>query len=431
MWSFILRRGAYSLFVLLGVILLTFILFRLAAGDPAAAVLGKNPTAEEVEDLRRQLGADLPLFYGHLRRTEAYTNVDCSAERLLPGASLAGEGAEFSHGALVLKNCQLELTRNFDIEEPLYCQLAASGTVVWNGEVHDFGKGMTKMIPIPPEQQSLVVSCDAVIQDISFYFEQSNPWNSQFVNAMREICSFTGEFPYVSFFNFGRTLTTREPIRGILWRGMWPSLFLMLPIFVGELFLGIVLALAATAAKDTWIDKGVLLLSISGMSISYLVLILFGQWLLGYYYNFFPVWGWGSWQNLMLPVIVGIVSGLGGGVRFYRTVFVNELNREYLRTATAKGCSPCVVYGRHLLRNAAIPIITRATSVLPFLFTGSLLLETFFGIPGLGYAGIDALNNSDLQLLKALVIVSALLFVVINLIADIAYAWADPRIRLK
>ena len=124
------------------------------------------------------------------------------------------------------------------------------------------------MIPIPPEQQSLVVSCDAVIQDISFYFEQSNPWNSQFVNAMREICSFTGEFPYVSFFNFGRTLTTREPIRGILWRGMWPSLFLMLPIFVGELFLGIVLALAATAAKDTWIDKGVLLLSISGMSIS-------------------------------------------------------------------------------------------------------------------------------------------------------------------
>ena len=90
MWSFILRRGAYSLCVLLGVILLTFILFRLAAGDPAAAVLGKNPTAEEVEDLRRQLGADLPLFYGHLRRTEAYTNVDCSAERLLPGASLVG-----------------------------------------------------------------------------------------------------------------------------------------------------------------------------------------------------------------------------------------------------------------------------------------------------------------------------------------------------
>lgn len=117
-------------------------------------------------------------------------------------------------------------------------------------------------------------------------------------------------------------------------------------------------------------------------------------------------------------------------MRFYRSVFVNELNREYLRTAAAKGCPPFAIYSRHLLRNAAIPIITRAGSVLPFLFTGSLLLESFFGIPGLGYAGLDALNNSDLQLLKALVVVSALLFVAINLITDIVYAWADPRIRM-
>ena len=110
---------------------------------------------------------------------------------------------------------------------------------------------------------------------------------------------------------------------------------------------------------------------------------------------------------------------------------MDELRREYLRTAAAKGCAPWTVYGRHLLRNAAIPIITRASAVLPFLFTGSLLLETFFGIPGLGFAGIDALNNSDLQLLKALVVVSALLFVALNLLADLAYAWADPRIRLE
>ena len=205
----------------------------------------------------------------------------------------------------------------------------------------------------------------------------------------------------------------------------------MTPIFLGELLLGIVLALLATARKDSWVDRLLLLLAIAAMSVSYLVMIIFGQWVLGYYYNFFPVWGWGGLRHLLLPVLIGIVCGLGGGVRFYRTVFVNELNKEYLRTARAKGCHPVVIFGRHLLRNAAIPIITRATSVLPFLFTGSLLLETFFGIPGLGYTGIDALNNSDLQLLKALVIISALLFVVLNLLADIAYAWADPRIRLR
>ena len=130
-------------------------------------------------------------------------------------------------------------------------------------------------------------------------------------------------------------------------------------------------------------------------------------------------------------MLLGVVSGLGGGVRFYRTVFVNELKNEYLRTATAKGCGKITVYSKHLLRNAMVPIIARASTVLPFIFTGSLLLESFFGIPGLGYASLDALNNSDLALLKALTIVNALLFVVINLIADLLCAWADPRIRLK
>ena len=110
--------------------------------------------------------------------------------------------------------------------------------------------------------------------------------------------------------------------------------------------------------------------------------------------------------------------------------YVSELRKEYLRTAAAKGISPFGIYGKHLLRNAALQVITRAGASLPYLFTGSLLLESFFGIPGLGFAGVDALYNSDLQLLKALVIVSALLFVVMNFLTDIAYAWADPRIRL-
>jgi peptide/nickel transport system permease protein len=122
---------------------------------------------------------------------------------------------------------------------------------------------------------------------------------------------------------------------------------------------------------------------------------------------------------------------LGGGVRFYRTIFVNELKKEYLRTAEAKGCSKYKIYFYHLLRNAAVPLITRASTMLPFLFTGSLLLESFFGIPGLGYAGINALKNSDLQMVKALVILTAILFVIMNMVSDIMYAWADPRVRTE
>jgi len=166
------------------------------------------------------------------------------------------------------------------------------------------------------------------------------------------------------------------------------------------------------------------------MSISYLALIIFGQWFLAYYLNLFPVWGWGTPRHLLLPVVIGIISGTGSGVRFYRTVFLDEMNKEYLRTAVAKGASPFAVYFKHLLKNAMIPIITRASTVLPFLFTGSLLLETFFGIPGLGYEGVNALNDADLQMLKALVILSAFLFVGINLITDLLYAWVDPRVRV-
>ena len=129
-------------------------------------------------------------------------------------------------------------------------------------------------------------------------------------------------------------------------------------------------------------------------------------------------------------MLTGILFGVGGNIRFFRTVFIDELGREYLRTAVAKGLPPWRVYDRHLLRNAALQIITKAGAGLPFLFTGSLLLESFFGVPGLGFAGVDALYNSDIQLLKAVVVLSSILFVTINLLTDLAYAWADPRVRI-
>ena len=232
-------------------------------------------------------------------------------------------------------------------------------------------------------------------------------------------------------FNFGSTLLSREPISEVLLRGMGPSLSLMLPIFAGEIIFGIVFALTATAFAGSLTDRIITLLSIASMSVSYLAAIIFGQWILGYQLELFPVWGFDGAANYGLPVLIGILCGTGSNIRFFRTVFLDELRREYLRTAAAKGCSTAAFYGKHLLRNSLIQIITRISAGLPFLFTGSLLLESFFGIPGLGFAGIEALNTSDIQLLKALVLLSALLFVIMNLLADIAYAWVDPRIKLE
>ncbi len=422
MLAFALRRIGYSLLIILGVVLLTFLLFNVAAGDPAAAVLGKNPEPAEVESLRRELGADLPLLYGRRCRTEAFRSGDFDRNTPLP----VGVTRRLPDDRIT----EYVFEPQFPSEEPLAVTAEGQGgaTIEIDNFDPETGRIRDNRLPVvvrvtAPETASPVA--------VRFFRLQESPFHSQFSRALGEICRFTPEFPYVRVLDFGRTLTTREPISRILWRGVWPSLGLMLPIFCGELVFGVLLALLATAFKDRPADRLLVLFSVAGMSVSYLVLIIFAQWFLGYYCNLFPVWGWGDWRYLALPVLVGVVSGLGGSVRFYRTVFVDELRREYLRTAAAKGCAPWTVYGRHLLRNAAIPIITRASAALPFLFTGSLLLETFFGIPGLGFAGIDALNNSDLQLLKALVVVSALLFVVLNLLADLAYAWADPRIRLE
>lgn len=433
MFSFIIKRFWYSLLIIAGVILLTFGLFRVAAGDPAAAVLGKNPSPKEVEDLRNELGADLPLFYGRWRKTEAFSSVDFTTGGKPAGVEIP-ENAGFSSSGLNLKQGNIKFKRNFKSDgTSLLCKINFKGGLEINGKpFKDIGSWQTVKMEIAQSSKEIFFKTSAVsIAKVEFFRRQKSPFNSQLFRSIQEIISFRDTFPYISLFNFGRTIITREPIRNILWRGVGPSLSLMLPIFLGEIVIGIFLALLATAFRERWPDRLLMLLSVSTMSISYLVFIILGQWFLAYSLNLFPVWGWGSLINLALPIIIGTACGVGSSVRFYRTVFVNEINREYLRTAAAKGCSPFKVYTRHLLRNAAIPIITRATAALPFLFTGSLLLETFFGIPGLGYLGVEALNNSDLQLLKALVIISAILFVTMNTLADIAYAWADPRIRLK
>jgi len=433
MTRYFLRRLASAALVLLGVLIVTFLLFRVAAGDPAAVLLGKNPNPREVEELRTALAADRPLLWGHWRRTELYPGTRFDAERNMVGVAVAGS-QEYHDGALILRAGRVVLTRQFEPAADGQYQLVVTGRGTFRcaGQEYVLKARGKVAIPLaaPITELALEVPGQVELREVFCQRRQKSPWDSQLAAALRELAAPTTGFPYVRLFDFGQTLTSREPIRAVLWRGAGPSLLLMLPIFFGELLLGILLALLATAWRGRWPDRLIMLAAVAGMSVSYLVFIIAGQWFMAYRWNWFPVWGYGEARHLALPILIGIVSGLGGGVRFYRTVFVNELNREYLRTALAKGCSPWTIYGRHLLRNAAIPIITRCSATLPFLFTGSLLLESFFGIPGLGFLGYHALMNADLQTVKALVVVTAILFLAMNLLADLAYAWADPRIRL-
>jgi peptide/nickel transport system permease protein len=133
---------------------------------------------------------------------------------------------------------------------------------------------------------------------------------------------------------------------------------------------------------------------------------------------------------LALPVIVGLFAGLGSDLRFYRTVFVEETGKDYVRTARAKGCGEGAIMSRHVLRNSLIPILTGVVVQIPFLFTGSLLLESFFGIPGLGSMTVDAINANDFSTLRVMVYIGSLLFILGQIATDVSYTLADPRVRL-
>jgi peptide/nickel transport system permease protein len=371
--------------------------------------------------MRNRLGTSKPLFFGTHRKTLRYAEGNFAGGKSLPKTvRISGSAMPSEAGLLISPGTALICSPEFSSDAP-----CTAFPVTENGVLQQETDENQNIILKNTGKESLL------LKEISFMVPTAGMFDSQLFDAFRELISFQKQFPYIRVFQFGETLLTREPINEVLMRGMKASLSLMIPVFFGELIAGIVLAMLSAIFRGGWIDRCLMFLSVAGMSISYLVLIIACQWFFGYWLNWFPVWGWGKTEHLFLPVLIGIISGTGGGVRFYRTVFLNEMNREYLRTAAAKGCKPAAIYFIHLLRNAAVPIMTRASAILPFLFTGSLLLESFFGIPGLGYKGVDALNSSDLQLLKALVILGSFLFVFINLIADVLYAWADPRIRLS
>jgi len=169
--------------------------------------------------------------------------------------------------------------------------------------------------------------------------------------------------------------------------------------------------------------------------VSVLAYIIGGQYLLAYKMGLFPIsgyqFGFEGLKYLALPMVIWIVNGMGSDVRFFRTVILDEINQNYVRTAYAKGLSPKRVMFKHVLKNAMIPIITATVIVVPYLYTGSLLLENFFGIPGLGNMTINAISNSDFPIVKAMTFIGAVLYVIFNTLSDILYSLVDPRVRLK
>jgi peptide/nickel transport system permease protein len=236
-------------------------------------------------------------------------------------------------------------------------------------------------------------------------------------------------------FDFGRSDADDTPITRRLLEGAGPSLSLTAPLFILGLMMGVALALFVAFFRETYIDRAVLVLCMLTMSIASLLYIIGGQYIVGTLLRWFPISGFDPnaaviVRFLALPVLVGVVAGIGSDVRFYRTIFIEEMNRDYVRTARAKGLGDARVMGKHVLRNALIPILTNVVIAIPFLFTGALLLESFFGIPGLGSLTVEAIQSNDFATLRTIVFLGALLFILGQILTDVSYALADPRVRL-
>ena len=268
------------------------------------------------------------------------------------------------------------------------------------------------------------------IAEVRSQLGYDQPFTTRYLQYLREIVTF----------DFGNSESTDEKVSSILARTIPVSLALSLPGFVLGNLLGVMLALLAAYYRGRWIDKSIMAFAAVGMSVSFLIAIIGFQILLSSSdgLDLFPVRGWDTstpWQYLRyvtVPTLATVFVALGYNTRFYRAVIVEEMTRDHVRTARAFGIPPARLFYKNILKNSMIPIVTRVVFSIPFIvISGSLLLESYFGIPGVGKVTYDAIVTGDQPVLKAVIAMTAVLFVVAQLMTDICYRIVDPRVSLN
>jgi len=236
------------------------------------------------------------------------------------------------------------------------------------------------------------------------------------------------------FFEFGTSDSGRNIGYDIKQR-MWPSLAIALPSLLVGLLLNITIALFLVFFRATKVDYFGVITCVALMSISSLFYIISGQFLISKLLHLAPIsgfdYGINSIKFLILPIIISVIYGIGSGTRWYRTLFLEEIEKDYVKTAKSKGLSENQILFKHVFRNALIPILTGVVVILPLLFLGSLIVESFFGIPGLGSYTIDAIQNQDFAIVRAMVFLGTVLYIIGLILTDISYTLVDPRVRLK
>ena len=286
------------------------------------------------------------------------------------------------------------------------------------------------MVWFGPDQTYTLIGKNATagqIEEVRHQLGYDQPFAKRYATYLAELFTL----------NLGASNASGERVGSILKRTVPITLALMIPGFVLGNLLGIALALAAARHRGRWVDRMITGLSVTGMSISFLVIIIVLQILLStpYGLNLFPVRGWqvvdpvSYLRYVTVPTLSLIFVTLGYNTRFYRAVFVEESGKDHIRTARAYGASTAIILWKHILKNSLVPIITRIMFSIPLVvISGSLLLESYFGIPGVGKMTFDAITSGDQPVLKAVVGLTAVAFVLIQILTDFIYKLVDPRI---
>lgn len=443
MGRYLIRRILQMVPTVLGVLLITFVLFHVVGGSPASMVLGEHVSAAALEAFDEQRGFNKPLILGRWARTRAWPDeaeprVWAPGEQSLPLKFALRPGTRYR---LLIEACAGSPChepgrlgggrRNSRDAEPfpIFGKITLKNFQCLENPTAVFSKVWKKIV------LDFQTPENAAVKDLCVQVE-GGPLEVRAVRLRRRMNSlFDTQFFFflrqVARLDFGISSSLNQPVIRLLAQGIGPSLALTVPILAFETVLAVGLALLCAFFRDRWVDRVFVVVAVALMSINYLVWIVAGQYVLGFRLGWFPVWGFESWRYLLLPVGIGVISGLGGSLRFYRTIVLEELYKGYVRTAFAKGVSRRGVLFRHVLKNALIPILTNVALALPYLYTGSLLLESFFGIPGLGYLGVNAVNSSDVDVLRAIVLIGSVLYLAANLLTDVAYALVDPRVKLE
>jgi len=238
-------------------------------------------------------------------------------------------------------------------------------------------------------------------------------------------------------FNFGVSWSTGESVAQVILTRIGPSLTILIPLTILQTLISVALALVVAVKRGTLTDRVVMIACTVGMSISILVYIILFQYWFAYKWSIFPVQGWGDnlginlFHYSLLPILIMLVVSIAPCLRLYRTFILDEIHQDYVRTARAKGVGEQRILWVHVLRNAAIPIITDVMSNLPTLLVSAFLIENFFGIPGIGREVILAVERSDFPVIKAVTVYVAFATMIFNLLTDLLYSAVDPRVQLK